>query len=174
MAPEPEGHGDAAPGPPTRRRGRDESPEERADRMWADLLQELRVAQTGVQILFGVLFIAVFQPAFTDLGDTDRALYVTAVVLGAASAGSLIGPVSLHRMVAGRRIKPQTVVIAARMARTGLLLLAVTTVLTLLMLLRVALDDTLAAWLAGAVGVWLFTLWFALPLWVRRHYTSRE
>ncbi len=56
--------------------------------MWADLLQELRVAQTGVQILFGVLFIAVFQPAFTDLGDTDRALYVTAVVLGAASAGS--------------------------------------------------------------------------------------
>ncbi|MFJ4872659.1 DUF6328 family protein [Streptomyces sp. NPDC088757] len=174
MAPEPEGGGDAAPTPAGPRRGRDESAEERADRMWADLLQELRVAQTGVQILFGVLFIAVFQPAFGDLGDTDRALYTCAVVLGAASAGSLIGPVSLHRLVAGRRIKPQTVVLAARMARTGLLLLAVTTVLTLLMLLRVALDDTLAAWLTAVVGVWLFTLWFALPLWARRHYTSRE
>ncbi|MFD7134860.1 DUF6328 family protein [Streptomyces sp. NPDC059894] len=155
------------------RRGRDESAEERADRMWADLLQELRVAQTGVQILLGVLIIAAFQPAFTDLGGTDLALYVAAVALGAAAAGALIGPVSLHRIVAGHRIKPQAVTLAARMAKTGLALLAVTTVLALLLLLRVAVDDTLAAWLTAAISAWLITVWLVLPAWARHHYTSR-
>ncbi|WP_406729173.1 DUF6328 family protein [Streptomyces sp. GD-15H] len=169
-----EGHWDTAPDLPAQRRGRDETAEERADRMWAELLQELRVAQTGVQILFGVLLIAVFQPAFTGLGDTDRALYVTAVIVGAASAGALIGPVSLHRIVVGRRIKPQAVVLASRMAKSGLALLAVTIVLTLLLLLRVALDNTLAAWLTAAIGVWLIAIWFVLPIWARRYYTGRK
>jgi hypothetical protein len=56
------------------RRGRNESAEERADRMWDDLLQELRVAQTGAQIILGVLIVAVFHPVFGDLAATDRAL----------------------------------------------------------------------------------------------------
>ncbi|MFD3536928.1 DUF6328 family protein [Streptomyces sp. NPDC058664] len=167
------GTGGIAPDLPFQRRGREETAEERADRMWDDLLQELRVAQTGIQILLGVLLIAVFQPAFTNLGDTDRALYITAVTLGAASAGALIGPVSLHRMVAGRRIKPQTVRLASPMAKTGLALLAVTTILTLLLLLRVALDGTLAAWPSAGISAWLIALWFALPAWARRHYTHR-
>ncbi|MFF8831215.1 DUF6328 family protein [Streptomyces sp. NPDC015131] len=169
---EPVGPGPGDPGGPGRRQGRDETAEERADRMWADLLQELRVAQTGIQILFGVLLIAVFQPAFSGLGDTDRALYVTAVTTGAASVGALIGPVSLHRIVTGRHIKPQTVVLAARMARTGLVLLAATTVVTLLLLLRVALDDTLAAVLTGVLAAWLLTIWFVLPAWARHHYNA--
>ncbi|MFF3846860.1 DUF6328 family protein [Streptomyces sp. NPDC002328] len=173
MARNPEDLRGTAPGLPRRQRGRDESAEERADRMWADLLQELRVAQTGVQILFGVLLIAVFQPAFSDLGDTDRVLYVSAVIVGAATAGALIGPVSLHRLVAGRRIKPQTVALASRMTKTGLVLLAATTVLTLLMLLRVALDDALAAWLTALITVWLVAVWFVLPSWVGRHYSDR-
>jgi len=165
------GPGGTAPDLPVQRRGRNETADERADRMWADLLQELRVAQTGVQILFGVLLIAVFQPAFANLGDTDRALYVTAVTLGAGSAGALIGPVSLHRMVTGRRIKPQTVRLASRMAKAGLVLLAVTIILTLLLLLRVAFDDTLAAWLTSAISVWLIAIWFVLPAWAGHHYT---
>ncbi|MFV0131460.1 DUF6328 family protein [Streptomyces sp. HMX112] len=155
------------------RQGRDESAEERADRMWVELLQELRVAQTGVQILFGALLIAVFQPVFTDLGGTDRAIYVAAVALGAATVGTLIGPVALHRMVAGRHIKPQTVVLASRMAKIGVIMLAATLALTLLLLLRVALDDTLALWLTTAVTAWLVSLWLLLPIWARRHYTSR-
>ncbi|MDJ0467159.1 DUF6328 family protein, partial [Streptomyces sp. H27-C3] len=149
MARQTGGRRDSTPALPAQRRGREETSEERADRMWAYLLQELRVAQTGVQILFGFLLIAVFQPAFTDLSDTDRTLYVTAVVLGAASAGALIGPVCLHRVDEGRRIKPQAVALASRMAKTGLAMLAATSALTLLLLLRVALADTLAAWLTA-------------------------
>ncbi|WP_255285797.1 DUF6328 family protein, partial [Streptomyces niveus] len=60
--------------------GRDESPEEQADRRWAELLQEVRVAQTGVQILFGFLLTVVFQPRFTDLSDTDTNIYLATVV----------------------------------------------------------------------------------------------
>ncbi|WP_329448276.1 DUF6328 family protein (plasmid) [Streptomyces sp. NBC_01426] len=161
----------ALPGP---RDGREESPEERADRMWADLLQELRVAQTGVQILLGVLLIAVFQPLFTDLGDTDRALYVGAVTLGAATAGPLIGPVSLHRLVAGRHIKPQAVALASLMTKTGIVMLAATVVLTLLLVLRIATDDALALWLTTGITVWVAALWFLLPAWARRHYTRRH
>ncbi len=162
----------AGHGVPDPRSGRQESAEERADRMWADLLQELRVAQTGLQILFGVLLIAVFQPAFTDLSDTDRALYITAVVLGAATAGPLIGPVSLHRLTAGRHIKPQVVTLASRMTKTGLVMLTATTVVTLLLLLRVATGDAgTALWLTGAITVWLAGLWLVLPLWARRHYS---
>ncbi|MCX5079130.1 DUF6328 family protein [Streptomyces sp. NBC_00513] len=152
------------------RGGRDESAEERADRMWADILQEVRVAQTGLQILFGVLLIAVFQPVFAELGDTDRALYIAAVTLGAATAGPLIGPVSLHRTVTGRHIKPQTVALASHMTRVGLVMLATTTALTLLLLLRTATDDTIAWWLTAAITLWVVSVWFLLPIWARRHY----
>ncbi|MEU6058963.1 DUF6328 family protein [Streptomyces sp. NPDC047097] len=156
------------------RHGRDESAEERADRRWVDLLQELRVAQTGMQILFGVLLIVVFQPAFATLGGADRTLYVTAVTLGAATVAALIAPVALHRMVAGRHIKPETVLLAAAIAKASMGLLAATMSAALLLLLRVAVDDTIAAVLTGAFVLWLLVLWLLLPMWARRHYSSRR
>ncbi len=79
-----------------RRTGRDESPEERADRRWNELLQEVRVAQTGVQILFGFLLTVVFTPRFPTLTSTDQTIYVVTVLLGAATTGALVGPVSFH------------------------------------------------------------------------------
>ncbi|MFF1519938.1 DUF6328 family protein [Streptomyces sp. NPDC058305] len=154
--------------------GRVETEEQRADRMWVDLLQELRVAQTGMQVLFGALLLAVFQPTFSRLGETDRALYISTVIVGACSVGLLISPVSLHRVVAGRRIKPQAVNVASWMARLGLVLLAATTVLVLLLLMRLAINDAVAAWLAFGVGSWLVLLWLIFPLWAVRHYADRR
>ncbi|PRH78440.1 hypothetical protein C6N75_14850 [Streptomyces solincola] len=156
------------------RQGRDESAEERADRRWADLLQELRVAQTGMQILFGVLLIVVFQPVFATLDGADRTLYVTAVTLGAATVAALIAPVALHRMVAGRHIKPETVVLAAALAKASMGMLAATMAAALLLLLRVAVDDTVAAVLTGGFCLWLLALWLLLPMWARRRYSSRR
>ncbi|MFJ8802760.1 DUF6328 family protein [Streptomyces sp. NPDC102487] len=154
------------------RHGRDETVEERADRIWSGLQQELRVAQIGMQILFGVLLVAAFQPSFDGLGHTDRTLYVAAVTCGACTAGILIGPASLHRVVVGRRIKPQAVRLASWMAGVGLVLLAATTTLVLLVLMRVAFEDTFAAWLVAAVGCFLLVLWLVLPVWAARHYGS--
>ncbi|WP_328460271.1 DUF6328 family protein [Streptomyces sp. NBC_00448] len=151
--------------PPAAGRGRNESPEERADRRWGDLLQEVRVAQTGVQILFGFLLTVVFQQRFTTLDGTDRHIYVVTVVLGAATTGALVGPVTMHRLLTGRRLKPQTVVLASRLTLLGLFLLLCTMASSLLLVLRVAMRDTTAAWLVGALVVWFALCWFALPLW---------
>ncbi|CQR65946.1 DUF6328 family protein [Streptomyces leeuwenhoekii] len=157
----------------SRRRGRNETEEERADRMWQELIQEVRVAQTGVQILFGFLLTVVFTPKYDDLADTDRIIYIVTVVLGAAATGALIGPVSLHRLVSGRRVKPQAVRLASRLTLLGLVLLLATTTAALLLVLRVATDDGFVPYLVAGVVAWYLLCWFVLPLWTRHRYTSR-
>ncbi|MCX5112866.1 DUF6328 family protein [Streptomyces sp. NBC_00378] len=154
------------------RGGRDETPEERADRRWTDLLQELRVAQTGVQILFGFLLAVVFQPRFGELSDTDRTIYVVTVMLGSATAAALIGPVSYHRLLTGRRLKPQTVAWASRMTVLGLVLLFCTMCSTLLLILRVALHNSVALWLVGAMALWFLICWFVFPAWALARFSS--
>lgn len=156
-----------------RRRGRNETEEERADRMWGELIQEVRVAQTGVQILFGFLLTVVFTPVYRSLGDTDHTIYIVTVVMGACATGALIGPVSLHRLVSGRRVKPQAVRWASRLTFVGLVLLLGTMTSALLLVLRVATHDDYVPWLVAAVVLWYVLCWFALPLWTRRRYTSR-
>lgn len=153
--------------------GRHETGEERADRRWSDLLQEVRVAQTGVQILFGFLLTVVFQQRFTQLSGTDRHLYVAAVVVGAATAGTLVGPVAIHRLLSGRRLKPETVVWASRMTLLGLLLLLCTMACSLLLVLRLAVRDTTAAWLVGVMVCWFALCWLVFPLWAGRHDARR-
>ncbi|MGW3621987.1 DUF6328 family protein [Streptomyces sp. NPDC000880] len=155
-----------------RDRGRDETPEERADRLWVELLQELRVAQTGVQVLFGFLLTVAFQSRFADLSDTNRTIYTVTVLLGAATTGALIGPVSFHRLVTGQRLKPQTVVWASRLTVVGLFLLLCTMASALLLILRVVVDDTLALWLVVGVVVWFVLCWLVLPAWARATHRS--
>lgn len=157
-----------------RGRGRDETEEERADRKWVELIQEVRVAQTGVQILFGILLTVVFTPRYPQLSQTDRNIYITTVVLGAAATGALIGPVSFHRLVSGRRIKPETVTWASRLTVTGLLLLLATMTAALLLILRVATHDDYVPWLVAGVVAWYLLCWFVLPLWARLRHTSAD
>ncbi|MFC8729792.1 DUF6328 family protein [Streptomyces bacillaris] len=149
----------------TNGRGREETQEERADRQWTELLQELRVAQTGVQILFGFLLAVVFQPRFAELSEVDRDIYVTTVVLGSATVAALIGPVTYHRLLTGRRMKPQTVIWASRMTMVGLVLLFFTMCSTLLLIMRVALHNTFALWLVAGIALWFLACWFLFPLW---------
>ncbi|MFJ3788444.1 DUF6328 family protein [Kitasatospora sp. NPDC090091] len=152
------------------RTGRRESAEERADRRWGDLLQEVRVAQTGSQVLFGFLLSVVFMPRFTQLSAFDRGLYVSTVVLGALATGALTAPVAYHRIFAGHLLKPQLVDSAARLVAIGLVLLALTIGSAVLLLLRVATGSALAGWIAGGVGLWFATCWLILPVQkLRRH-----
>ncbi|WP_248509954.1 DUF6328 family protein [Streptomyces sp. D2-8] len=155
------------------RRGRNETEEERADRMWQELIQEVRVAQMGVQILFGFLLTVVFTEKYDDLSSADQTIYLVTVVLGACATGALIGPVSLHRLVSGRRVKPQAVQLASRLTLLGLVLLLATTTSSLLLILRVATHDGFVPYLVAGVVCWYLLCWFVLPLWTRRRYTSR-
>jgi hypothetical protein len=158
----------------THRTGRNETEEERADRKWLELIQEVRVAQTGVQILFGFLLTVVFTPRYVDLADTDKNIYIVTVVLGAAATGALIGPVSLHRLVVGRRVKPQTVEWASRLTFVGLVLLLATMTAALLLILRVATHNGgYVPWLVAGVVVWYLLCWFLAPLLVRFRHTSK-
>ncbi|MFK0170837.1 DUF6328 family protein [Streptomyces sp. NPDC090306] len=152
--------------------GRDETEAEQADRKWVELLQEIRVAQTGVQILFGFLLTVVFQPTYGRLEDVDRAIHIVTVVLGALATGALIGPVSLHRIVAGRRVKHKAVVWASRMTFVGLVLLLVTMAAALLLVLRVATHNAYVPYLVSGVVLWYLVCWFLLPLWVRHRHTT--
>ncbi|MFF4759338.1 DUF6328 family protein [Streptomyces sp. NPDC001292] len=154
------------------RRGRHETEEERADRRWVELIQEVRVAQTGVQILFGFLLTVVFQSKYDHLSHTDQMIYIVTVVLGAATTGALTGPVSLHRLVSGRRVKPQAVVWASRLTFVGLVLLLATMTSSLLLILRVATHEGFVSWLVAAVVLWYLLCWFALPLWARRRHST--
>ncbi|MDX2933911.1 DUF6328 family protein [Streptomyces ipomoeae] len=156
---------------PGRYRGRDETEEERADRRWGELIQEVRVAQTGVQILFGFLLTVVFTPRYEQLPQTEKTIYLVTVVLGASATGALIGPVSFHRLVTGRRIKPATVRWAGRMTFAGLILLLATMTAALLLILRVATDNAYVPWLVACVLLWYLLCWFALPVWIRRRHT---
>ncbi|MFI8278219.1 DUF6328 family protein [Streptomyces sp. NPDC085929] len=154
--------------------GRDETAEERADRQWQELIQEIRVAQTGVQILFGFLLTVAFTPTFHGLAQTGKTIYIATVVLGALATGALIGPVAFHRIVSGRRIKPEAVAWAARLTLTGLVLLLATCTAALFLVLRVATHNAIVPWLVGGVLAWYLLCWFALPLWARIRYTSEN
>ncbi|MFC7977954.1 DUF6328 family protein [Streptomyces cinereoruber] len=157
-----------------RRTRRRETPEERADRRWTELIQEIRVAQTGVQILLGFLLTVVFTPHFQSLEQTDKTIYIVTVVLGSLATGALIGPVAFHRIVSGRRIKPQAVVWASRLTFLGLILLLATLVSALFLILRVATHDGYVPWLVSGVVAWYLVCWFGLPLWARIRYTNGD
>ncbi|MFJ8145643.1 DUF6328 family protein [Streptomyces sp. NPDC096094] len=141
--------------------------------MWTDLIQEVRVAQMGVQILFAFLLTVVFTPKYDDLSDANQTIYLVTVVLGAVTTGALIGPVSLHRIVSGRRVKPQAVRWASRLTLLGLVLLLATMTASLLLILRVATDDGFVPYLVTGVVIWYLVCWFGIPLWTRHRHTSR-
>src|SRR5204862_7207933 len=77
----------------------------RDDRNLAELLQELRVAGLGVQVIFGFLLALPFSSRFTKLGHDQRILYVAALTLAALATALLLGPVAYHRLVFRRRLK---------------------------------------------------------------------
>jgi len=147
--------------------GRDETPNERADRNWTDVLQELRVLQTGTQILTGFLLAIAFQPSFGDLDDAQRTFYLLLVVLAALSAIVALAPVALHRMLFGRREKRTVVVYGHAALITSLLTVSLLLVGVVAFVFDVVLGVA-AAWVVGIVaGTVLVILWVVVPLVLR-------
>ena len=103
--------------------GRDETPEERADRHWTDLLQELRVTETGVQVLFSLLLTVPFSARFGDVTPFQRRVYFAALLLTAAANVALIAPVAYHRTLFRQGEKARVVEHSNRLAVAGLVLL---------------------------------------------------
>src|SRR5689334_12186764 len=91
--------------------GRNETPEQRSDRNWVELLQELRVMQTGVQILTGFLLTVPFQARFETLTSFQRGYYLVLMVLAALTTGLAVAPVALHRALFRRHVKARLVTV---------------------------------------------------------------
>jgi hypothetical protein len=105
--------------------GREETEEERADRNLSDLLQELRVALPGVQVLFAFLLTVPFTQRFDTLSEFDKKLYYGVLICVALATVLLVAPTAGHRILFRRQQKEFIVTIANRLSLIGLLLLAI-------------------------------------------------
>jgi hypothetical protein len=146
----------------------DETPTQRLDRNWDDILQELRVTQTGTQILLGFLLTIPFQQRFTDLAPGQVAIYL--VLVGTAAVATILAltPVALHRALFNTGAKPQLVPLAGLLVRLALAAVAVTLSGTVLLIFDVVLGLPLAI-VAGAVTAALTLAgWALLPTLVGR------
>jgi len=144
--------------------GREESEEERLDRNLGELLQELRVALPGVQVLFAFLLAVPFQQNFTKITEFQKDVYFATLLLTAISAILLISPSAYHRLTFRMQQKDHLVFLANRFAIAGLgaLALAMTGAIVLI---TDGLFGATATLVTGAAALFLFVLfWYALPL----------
>ena len=148
--------------------GRDETENERLDRNWNALLQELRILQTGTQLLTGFLLTVAFQQTFSDLADWQRTLYLVVVSLAVTSTACTLMPVALHRALFRRGAMGELVQWGGRMLRLGLTTtgLAVAGSLALIFSRVTGVGGAVAAGVVAVVV--LAVLWLALPLGLRR------
>lgn len=147
---------------------RDETPAEQLDRHWLELLQELRVTQTGIQILCGFLLTLPFQARFSELTGPLIAVFLVAVVLGALATCLVIAPVATHRTLFRARARDVLVVNADAMAKAGLAVLALTVVMVVTLVFGFVVDLTTGL-IAGGVALMTFAiLWLIVPVLLAR------
>jgi len=146
---------------------RDESQAKRDDRNLAELLQELRVAGLGVQVLFGFLLALPFTLRFSRLSSAQRDLYVTDIVLAAVATALLVGPVAYHRLVFRQQMKEHLVRIANAMAICGLATVALAISGAVLLILSYVLPGLPAILISTCVFAVFVILWIAVPLVAR-------
>jgi hypothetical protein len=155
-----------------RRDGRDETVTERSDRNWTEILQELRVIQTGTQILTGFLLTLAFQSRFTELDQYQVVLYLALVSAAVLATALALSPVSLHRALFGRKVKPQLVTASDRLLKVTLVVVSLTLVGTAMLIFDVVVGRS-AGLIAGILAATIaISLWVVLPTLARR-YLSR-
>ncbi len=147
--------------------GRDESLNEKMDRNWNDILQELRVTQTGTQILTGFLLAIAFQPKFDTLTLFQERIYLFLVLAAVTTTALGLAPVNLHRGLFRRHIKFQTVQTAHVLLRLTLVGVATVSAGVVLLIFDVVVGRT-AAYLATSFVVLLIIAIAALPAILRR------
>lgn len=139
---------------------RNETEAQRIDRNWIELLQELRMIQTGGQVLTGFLLVVPFQERFADIGGVGRALYLVVLSLALASTVVLLAPVMIHRAVFRSHRKDRVLRLSAMLARVGMALLSIA------MVGLVALIFTLVLGVVPGIGAAVVTAFFVVVMLV--------
>jgi hypothetical protein len=144
------------------------SPEKRLARNWDELLQEMRVSQTGVQILTGFLLTLPFTARFTELNGRQELIYLATLIGSVLTTGVIVAPVAFHRLLFRRRAKPWLVRAGDVTAKVGLVLLAITTSGVILLVFDVVVSWRAALIAAPITFLGLITLWAGTPLLARQ------
>jgi Family of unknown function (DUF6328) len=145
-----------------RRRG--ESEEERLDRNLMELLQELRVAIPGIQVLFAFLLVVPFQQGWATVTDFETTVYYVTLLLTAASSVCLIAPTARHRMRFRELDKRWIVETSNRLAIAGLALMAGAICGVLMLITHFVYDSTLTAIVVAAFAAFFAWFWFVAPV----------
>jgi hypothetical protein len=136
-------------------------------RNWNELLQELRVAQTGVQILTGFLLTVPFSNRFHDLDRVQVATYLSVLCGAVLTTGFVIAPVAFHRVLFRQRMRDWLVEAANQCARAGLVLLAFTSSGVLFLVFDVVSGRTQAMVAFITALAFFALLWAVIPIWTR-------
>ena len=151
--------------------GRKETEEERLDRNLSELLQELRVALPGVQVLFAFLLTVPFQQGFTRITPFQERIYFVTLLCTAISAAMLISPSAYHRMTFRLQQKEHLVFLANRLAVVGLGFLALAMTGAVMLITDVVFGATATVTVTTALVFLMFVvLWYVLPLVRRAKY----
>jgi hypothetical protein len=157
---------------PDRPSGRDESEGERLDRNLAELLQELRVALPGVQVLFAFLLAVPFQQGFTDITPFQEKVYFATLLCTALSAALLISPTAYHRLTFHLQQKRELVYVSNRLSIVGLGFLALAMTGAVVLITDVLFGPLATAAFGLAAAAMFVTLWGVLPLRRRLSLTA--
>jgi hypothetical protein len=152
--------------------GRYETPEQRVDRNLSELLQELRVAQTGVQVLFAFLLVLPFNNRFADVSGYERGVYFATLLLAAAATLFFIAPSAHHRILFRLQEKRHIVLVANYLALAGTACLALAMTGAVLLITTFLFGTVTGAVVAGVTLVVFVLVWYAVPL--RRRFSLRR
>jgi hypothetical protein len=140
-----------------------ETESERNSRRLIELLQEIRVATAGVQILFGFLLAVPFSQGFSKISSFERNVFLVVLICTALSSAFLIAPTALHRLLFRRGHKPEIIEYANRMVIYGLILLAISMTGVVLLLTHMIFGPTVAVVITVPIALVFLVTWFAIP-----------
>jgi hypothetical protein len=151
-----------------------ESRDEQLARNVSELLQELRVAQAGVQFLFGFLLAVAFTEHYARASGFEQVVHLVAVVFATASVALLTAPAAWHRLLFRQGQRPQILRVANTFMVAGLACLATAMTATVLLLFKVVAGPVIATVFAVALATMFVLLWFVLPLRTRWNGNGEE
>jgi hypothetical protein len=145
-----------------------------SDRRFVEVLQELRVVQTGVQILFAYLLTLPFSNRFSEITQGETVVYVLTLCATAAATAFLIAPVSYHRLTKPDVGKSLVVKMAARMAQAGLLMLLLAVTGAVYLVMDIVLHGGWAATITSLLSALFVGLWYVIPVIARLQHETKE
>jgi Family of unknown function (DUF6328) len=142
----------------------------RPSRAYAEILQEIRIAQTGAQVLLGFLLSLGFTERFSTLARSQQSLYVVVLALAVAATALLVAPTAFRQLNFRRQMDHLANTTANRFVLCGLGLMMCAIIGSLLFALSAVLGFRLASVVAVGALVWFVAWWYVFPLWSRTRH----